>query len=221
MTPRILAFAAGVLLAVAARAEPRLLEERLPSTVLAAATPALLDLSVAAADPAAAPGMDFDLLGDAPAVPASDTRSMRRRRWMMKTHQGVGLALLATQLGTTVVGQLNYNDKFSSEPDNSNRYKLTHAIFAWSNVTLFAVNGGLGLFAPSPPGRKDVGFDRVKLHRWAVLVASVGMASQAALGLYTVSREGFDNQRGYAKAHLAIGYGTLAALAVGAGAIIF
>jgi hypothetical protein len=186
--------------------------------VLATAAPPVLDLAVAATDPA---GMDFDLLGEAPPAPRSDAGPMRRRRWMMKTHQAVGLGLLATQLGTTVVGQLNYNDKFAATPNNSNRYKLSHAILAWSNVTLFAVNGGLGLFAPSPPGRKDVGFDRVKLHKWAVLVASVGMASQAALGLYTVSREGFDNQRSYAKAHLAIGYGTLAALAVGAGAIIF
>jgi hypothetical protein len=219
MTSRILALAAGVLLATGARAEPRLLEEDLHAAVLASAPS--LELAVAATDAGASPGMDFDLLGEAPPAPASDAGPMRRRRWMMKTHQAVGLGLLATQLGTTVVGQLNYNDKFSATPDNSNRYKLSHAIFAWTNVTLFAVNGGLGLFAPSPPGRKDVGFDRVKLHRWSVLVASVGMASQAALGLYTVSREGFDNQRGYAKAHLAIGYGTLAALAVGAGAIIF
>jgi cytochrome b561 len=219
MHARFLAFAAGALLALCARAEPRLLQEDLHASVLASGMP-LLDLSVQAA--AQSPGgLDFDLLGEAPPAPQTESAAMGRRRWMMKTHQAVGMALLGTQLATTVVGQLNYNDKFAATPNNSNQYKTSHQVLAWANVSLFAINGGLGLFAPDPPGKKDVGFDRVKLHKWSMAVAAVGMLGQAALGLYTVSREGYENQKSYAQAHLVLGYTTLAAMGVGAGAIIF
>jgi hypothetical protein len=51
--------------------------------------------------------------------------------------------------------------------------------------------------------------------------ATVGMAAQAALGMATAGREGRLNQQDLGKAHLAIGYFTFAALAVGFGALVF
>lgn len=196
--------------AVPARAALRLLDEPLR---LDAAEPLRL---VAAADPGS---MDFDLLGEPEKPPpAADTRAMRRRRWMMSTHQAVGLGLVALQLATTTVGTMSYFDKFADGP-NTNRYRELHAALAWTNVGVFVVNGGLALLAPAPPGRRDAGIDRVKLHKIAMFTAAVGMAAQGALGVYTANREGFGNQERLAQVHLGIGYATLVALLAGFGAI--
>ncbi|HVI95997.1 MAG TPA: hypothetical protein VM753_18420 [Anaeromyxobacter sp.] len=180
----------------------------------------------AGGDPKAAPaaggdagGMDFDLLGEAKPPPdAADAGALRLRRQMLTAHQAIGFGLLATQLATTVAGQLNYSDKFGSSP--TGRYQMTHAALAYTNLALFAVNGAIALLAPSPV-KRSWEMDRVMVHRIAMFTAAAGMLAQGVLGVYTSQREGYLNQEQFATAHLAIGYGTLAAMAVGVGALVF
>ncbi len=162
--------------------------------------------------------LDFDLLGAPPPAKPVDEGALRLRRSLLTWHQGVGLGMFALQLATTVVGQLNYDDKFGGA--NTDKYVQTHAILAFSTLAAFAAAGTLALLAPSPIQR-DEGFDRVKLHKIAMVVATAGMAAQGVLGIWTQSREGYVNQQTVATAHLAIGYVTLAAVAAGIGAIVF
>ena len=243
MLHRLLVVVAALLAAAPARAELRLLDEplRLAAAlpVGAPSAPDLRALAVATDQQAGGetkkpetetgeekkkpeePGMNFDLLGEPaqPPPPSADAKTMRLRNTMLKTHQAFGLGLLALQIATTTTGQLNYSDKFAGGP-NTNRYKETHAILAYVNLGVFVTTGALAVFAPSPPKTIDTGFDRVTLHKISMFTAFAGMAAQGVLGVYTASREGYQNQSTYATAHLAIGYATLAAMLVGVGAIV-
>jgi hypothetical protein len=199
-----------------------LLSRLLIAAALALPAAAHADLKLVAGDvlASAGPSLDFDLLGDAPPpAPSASDRRMARRRWMLDTHQLVGIGLLASQVGTTVVGQLNYNDKFGDS--NTNRYKLSHAVLSYTTLGLFVANGGLGLFAPSPPAKVSRGLDRVTLHKIAMYTAAAGMAAQAGLGLYTQARDGYQNQQDIGRIHLAVGYATMAAVAAGVGVLVF
>ena len=161
---------------------------------------------------------DFDLLGEPAKAERVDEAALRLRRTMLNLHQGVGLGMFALQLATTVVGQLNYNDKFGG--DNTAKYVQPHAILAYSTLATFVAAGTLALFAPSPL-RKSEGFDRVSLHKLAMYGAAAGMLAQGILGVVTKSREGYQNQKSIGTAHLVVGYATLAAVATGVGALIF
>jgi hypothetical protein len=165
-----------------------------------------------------APSLDFDLLGEAKPPPeTADAGKMRLRRKMLTVHQGIGLGLLGLQLGTTVVGQLNYSDRFGG-PDTG-RYRLAHKTLAYSTLGVFAVNGLLALLAPSPNTPRKL--DRVQIHRYAMLAAAAGMLTQGILGIYTRERIGRLDQDEFATAHLVVGYATLAALLTGVGALVF
>lgn len=166
-----------------------------------------------------APPLDFDLLGPPAPAPKVDEGALRLRRTMLSWHQGAGLALLGLQLATTVVGQLNYSDRFAGGP-STGRYELTHKVLAYSTLGLFAIDGSLALLAPSPL-RRDEGFDRVTLHKIAMFTAAAGMLAQGILGVVTREREGYLNQSQLATIHLAVGYATLAAVGVGVGALTF
>jgi len=161
--------------------------------------------------------LDFDLLGEPEKPPQVDEHALRLRRTMLTWHQGVGLGMFALQLATTVVGQLNYNDKFGGA--NTGKYVQPHAVLAFSTLATFAATGALALLAPAPIKRSE-GFDRVSLHKLSMLAATAGMLTQAALGIWTQSREGYLNQQGIGTAHLVVGYVTLAAVAVGIGALV-
>jgi len=87
-------------------------------------------------------------------------------------------------------------------------------------VLAFTGTGVLAFLAPTPIP-KTPGFDRVALHKLAMFTAAGGMATEAVLGLWTRSREGYLNQPNFALAHLIIGYVTFAALGLGVGAIVF
>ncbi len=174
-------------------------------------------LSVVPPEPA---GLDFDLLGAAaPPADALDQASLERRRSMLDLHQGVGFALLGLTMATTVVGQLNFDDKFNGGP-NTERYALSHKVLAYGTAGVFAATGLLALLAPAPvtaPAR----LDRMMVHRIAMITAAVAMAAQVGLGIYTASREGYVNQRDVAEAHLALGYVTLAAVGGGVAVLVF
>lgn len=192
----------------------RLLDEEL---VLGAAPHALTVVLAAKADGP----LDFDLLGKpaaAPAPTAEDGR-MRLRRRLLQTHQGVGLALLGMQVSTTVVGQLNYSDKFGTA--NTGRYVTPHAVLAYGTLGAFVLNGTLALLAPSPAAKPDRGWDRVRIHKVAMLVAAAGMLAQGVIGIQTDRREGYLDQASRGRTHLVVGYATLAAVGVGFGVLVF
>jgi len=126
--------------------------------------------------------------------------------------------MFGLELATTVVGQLNYDDKFGGA--NTNKYVQTHELLAFSTLAAFAVSGTLALLAPAPL-KPNEGFDRVTLHKYSMFTATALMATEAVLGVWTQSREGYLNQKGIAVAHLAIGYATLAAVGTGIGALVF
>lgn len=171
--------------------------------------------------PAAAPkpgSLDFDLLGAPPKTAQIDEHALRVRRTMLKWHQGVGLGMFALQLATTVVGQLNYGDKFGG--DNTGKWVQPHAVLAFSTLAAFVATGTLAILAPKPLASHE-GFDRVSLHKVAMFTAAAGMLAQGVLGVWTQSREGYLNQQSIGAVHLAIGYVTLAAVATGIGALVF
>jgi hypothetical protein len=210
--------AAALLVAVpaAAPAAPRLLDGGLRLGALPAASAAL----ALAAEP---PPMDFDLLGEPkepPPAVAADAARLRRRQAFLGVHQAAGIGLFGLQLATTVVGTLNYFDKFADGP-NTERWRRPHTALAYTNLAVFATTGAIALLAPSAPGRRSAGLERVSVHRIAMLAATIGMATQVALGIYTSRREGFENQERVATAHLAVGYATLAALTAGVAVLVF
>jgi hypothetical protein len=214
---RALTAALGVLALAPGRAEalsllePQLSVERAPAP----------SLRVALADEKSpGPPLDFDLLGEPPKakIPQEDP-SLRRRRQMLTLHQGLGIALYATQLTTTVVGQLNYNDKFGI--DNTGKYTQPHMVLAYTNIGAFALTGVVALLAPRAKGAKSEGFDRVTVHRISMAVATAGMLAQGFLGWKTAQREGYLDKPDYGRTHLVVGYATLAAMTVGIGALVF
>ena len=176
------------------------------------------DLRVALAAPTA-PSLDFDLLGEPakPAAPQEDP-ALKKRRSYLDLHQGLGLGLLGLQLASTVTGQLNYDDKFGVS--NTGRYKLTHKVVTYANLAAFAAVGTIALLAPRDKNAPPRGFGRTTIHKIGMAVATVGMASQAVLGVYTAQREGYVDQQRYGRAHLVVGYSTLAAMLVAVGALV-
>jgi hypothetical protein len=166
------------------------------------------------------PPLGFDLLG-APALPPApvDDEKMRWRRRFLQWHQGVGLGVFGLTLATTVVGQLNYSDRFAGGP-STGKYMGAHKVLSYGTLIAFTGDGALALFAPRPFERKG-GFDRVDLHKISMAVATAGMVAQGVIGVMTRQREGYLNQERYARVHLVIGYATLAAVATGVGALVF
>ncbi len=166
------------------------------------------------------PDLGFDLLGEAPApAPSADDKRLTVRRSILKVHQGLGLAVVTLQLATTVLGQLNYHDRYLGQATND--FKQLHAGFAYATFALFAANGAIALLAPPRPEGEREGFDRTTLHKVSMLTAGAGMVAQVVLGVITSQHVGKADQRTLAQVHLGIGYGTLAATAVGVGAIVF
>jgi len=168
------------------------------------------------------PSLDFDLLGK-PKPPAEkiDDAAMKRRRTMLDLHQKIGLGLVALQAATTLVGQLNYSDKYGgSSPAVTGRYELSHSVLAYTTLGVFAVNGALALLAPGSQVKKKE-WDRTTLHKVGMALAAAGMAAQGVVGIWADRREGYLDQKKLATTHLVIGYATLVAVGVGVGAIVF
>ena len=187
----------------------------------AGARVSLLDEALRAPEPAPDPdALDFDLLGEPKEADRVVASALSSRRTMLTWHQGVGLGMFGLQLATTVVGQLEYSDKFGG--DNTAKYATTHAVLAYSTLAAFAAASTLALLAPSPVMRSEgQGFDRISLHTVTMFTAMATMVAQGALGIWTGSREGRLDQQEVATAHLVIGYVTLAAVAVGVSALVF
>ncbi len=178
-------------------------------------------LAVALAAEKPSGSLDFDLLGKPPPPPPTSPEDarMKKRHQYLQAHQRVGLAVLSLELATVVVGQLNYDDKFGSA--NTGKYVLPHKVLAYSTFAVFAVGGSLALLAPRPAHKPDRGWDRVRVHKLAMALATAGMIAQAVVGIQTRNREGYLDQKSLAQTHLAIGYATLAATGIAVGALVF
>jgi hypothetical protein len=217
-----LALGAAALALAAAPGRARalqLLDEELSLAGGGGGAPPVLHVALAA-EPPAGP-MDFDLLGTPSAPPdtAKEDARMRKRRQYLQWHQRVGLAVGSLELATVVVGQLNYNDKFGTA--NTGRYELSHAVLAYTTFAAFAVGGTLALLAPRPVDKPSRGWDRMRVHKIGMALATAGMIAQAVYGIQTRNREGYLDKEQIAQTHLVIGYATLAASAVAVGVLVF
>lgn len=184
-------------------------------------------------DPAAAPkevkdDLDFDLLGDAPnaAMKPEDKakqeeieKAGKTRRAVLQAHTALGFTLLGVMTVNTLLGTLNYYDKFGGG-GFTNNFEIAHLVSSMTTTGVFLAQAGLGIFAPDPypkPGRWDTG----RFHRIFMTAAAIGMAAQIVLGFVSASRYGHLDQRDLARAHLAIGYITYGFTAAGAIAWLF
>jgi hypothetical protein len=172
--------------------------------------------------------LDFDLLGEskAPGLSAEDKakqeaieKAGKTRRAVLQAHTAIGFVLLGAMTINTVLGTLNYYDKFGGG-GFTRTYENAHLISALITSGIFVTQGGLALFAPDPypkPGR----WDTARVHRIMELAAAIGMATQIVLGFVSSSRLGNLDQRDLARAHLAIGYITYGFTVGGALAWLF
>jgi hypothetical protein len=140
-------------------------------------------------------------------------RKVKRRRSMLKWHQGFGFATLGLLAVTLVIGQLNYQDKFV-DGDYTRRYNGPHMILSGFTSASFATTGVLALFAPNPYP-KPIKFDLALLHKASMAAATLCFLAQVILGPISVAKEGTLAQRPLATAHLGIGYASFAFMATG------
>jgi hypothetical protein len=177
---------------------------------------------------AVTPSLNFDLLdepGTEPKTPLQPLRDpaidamVKRRRAMLHVHQALGFATWAGLAATEVVGQLAFNDKYRGGGDTG-RYTKIHLGLALGTTALFSTVALLGVLAPVPY-EKHSGFDTATLHKIMMAVATAGMLTQVALGIYTNSRDGNLDQRAFAQAHQIVGYATWGAMTVGAVTLFF
>lgn len=202
-----------------------------PSALLLAALAAWPGLAAAAEPapaappaPAAAPSLDFDLLAPAPAAPpAIDPafeRQVERRRTMLRLHQGLGLATLGALAATTVVGQLQFDDRFRGGGDTG-RWRTPHRVLAGTTAALFTTTALLGVLAPEPYAKRPAGLDTATVHKVSMGVATAGLVTQIALGLASRRQAGSLRERDLAAAHQVVGYATLGAMTAGALTLFF
>jgi hypothetical protein len=189
-------------------------EDAAPAGPQQAAAPAQ-DAPRAPAASAAQPGdpaLDFELLEPAAPAPAVDLaleRAVSRRRTMLSLHQGLGLGMAGGLVATTVVGQLNFNDRYRGGGADGS-WKTLHRGLAVGTSALFATVAVMGVLAPEPYP-KPLRFDTVLMHKIFMSLAAAGMVTQVVLGLITASsaQEGQVSQVRFATAHQVAGYSTL------------
>jgi cytochrome b561 len=169
--------------------------------------------------------LDFDFFGDKSAGPAagknSDTNASdldsqsQTRRWMLKTHQTLGIATWGLMAGTVIVGQLNYNQLYGGGGGNR-KWQSPHQILVLSTSVAFAATAAFALFAPTPY-KKPLHFDTGMVHRIAVIGATLGMVTEGLLGWWTTHQANAgnpNNLRTMARTHQIVGYTTFGLLTI-------
>jgi hypothetical protein len=183
-----------------------------------------------AEQPAPPPSLDFDLMDEDPkpdaAVVAAQAAEAERidkavatRRTMLTLHQGLGIGTLVGLAGTSVVGQLSFNDKYRGGGATGRFFPLHVGLVATTTV-LFSSVALLGVLAPVPYEKK-FRFDTATVHKLFMSVAALGMLTQLVLGVVTVRSDGQLHQVDLATAHQVIGYTTLGAMTAGAFTLFF
>jgi hypothetical protein len=167
-----------------------------------------------------APELDFDLLGK-PAKKANPEvqRKLETRRKMLTLHTSIGIATWATLATTTVVGQLNFNDRFRGGGDTG-KYHGWHTGLAYGTSALFLTSALLGVLAPKPFS-EPLRLDTALLHKIAMGVATAGMITQIVLGIVARGQAGSVSERDLATAHQIVGYSTLGAMTFGMTVLLF
>lgn len=169
--------------------------------------------------------LDFELLEPLDTAAAAQVdpaleKKIGRRRTMLKLHQGLGFALTAGLVATTVVGQLQFNDSFRGGGDDRDLLGL-HRGLAIGTSAVFASVGLLGLLAPEPFEKEGFQWDTVTFHKIFMSVATAGMVAQVILGILSTNRYGRLSERDLATAHQVVGYTTLGAVSAGVLTLFF
>jgi len=168
--------------------------------------------------------LDFELL---PPEPPPDPAKLltlehdvRVRRSLIQWHTGLGIATTILMAATVITGQLDYTDRFGGGT-STGQYEAWHTGFEALTTTTFAVDGLLALFAPVPYPKEDHSVSSLTVHKVAMIIATLGFASEVPLGIVTVAREGHADQSSLALVHLVVGYVTSAAMVAGVSALGF
>ena len=200
-----------------------------PSTPAPAAAPS--DGSTAAAPAAKGSDLDFNLFGDekkkSPLDEAREAdrlarleRAVRLRRKLLIAHQILGFATLAAVAATDVIGQLNYDDKYTKSGSDTGKFYNTHEDLGIITTALFATTGVLALVAPNPYP-KPIKFDAALVHKASMAAAAACLLLQIVLGPITASRDGKADQRDLVVTHLVSGYAMFAFMSAGTLAYVF
>jgi cytochrome b561 len=172
--------------------------------------------------------LDFDFFGDKaagagageaagenPELAAEREQQSQTRRWMLKTHQTLGITTWALMAATVTVGQLNYNQLYGGG-GGSNKWQGTHQILVLSTSVAFAAAATFAIFAPTPY-KKPLHFDSGLIHRIAVIGATLGMVTEGLLGWWTTHQANAgnpNNLRSMARIHQIVGYSTFGFLTI-------
>jgi hypothetical protein len=201
-----------------------------PGKTACAQEPAASQSAGTAAPQKPAVDLNFNLL-DTPSVSPRNSaanlahnllieRQVRRRRRLLTAHQVVGFVTLAAVAATAIVGQLNYQDMYTTDAAFTGRYQNAHLVLGLGSTALFAVTGGLALGAPNPYP-KPYRLDSAMVHRVAMGLATAGMVTQVVLGFIMSTRIGYNDQANMAVGHLVVGWATFAFMATGTVAYVF
>jgi len=166
--------------------------------------------------------LDFDFFGDKPAggekadADAIDREQQSQtRRWMLKTHQTLGITTWALMAATVTVGQLNYNQLYRGG-GGSTKWQGPHQILVLSTSLAFAATAAFAIFAPTPY-KKPLHFDTGLIHRIAVIGASLGMVAEGLLGWWSTHQGNAGNPNRLSSmvlTHQIIGYTTFGFLTI-------
>jgi hypothetical protein len=174
------------------------------------------------------PPLDFDFFGGQPGAAGenkTDTENTgesanraaqaQTRRWMLKTHQVLGIATWLSMVATVTVGQLNYNELYGGG-GGGNQWQTPHRALVISTSALFAAAATFAILAPTPY-KKPLHLDTGLIHRVAVIGATVGMVTEGVLGWITTHQADAGNPhnlRTMARTHQIVGYTTLGFLTI-------
>lgn len=172
---------------------------------------------------------DLDLFGDTAAEKAKLAEpdlegELGTRRWMLKTHQILGMATLALTAATVLIGHFNYDRLYGPGRNGSDGLLMTHRVLAYSTVGAFATTATFSVFAPKRVQREDSGFSTVDIHKLAVAGASLGMLAQVGLGFAAGRAADAGNPNTPARlagAHQVVGWATLGLLTTAAVSLLF
>jgi hypothetical protein len=138
---------------------------------------------------------------------------------MLTLHQGVGIATWASLAATTIVGQLDLNDRFRGGGDTG-RFHPWHTGLAYGTSALFLGTALLAVLAPVPYPKR-LGLDTATIHKASMAIASAGMIAEIVLGILARRNAGSLGERDLANAHQIVGYATLGAMTVGWAVLLF
>jgi len=174
------------------------------------------------------PPLDFDFFGGQAGAaadgkgggelvtpPSELAEAASTRRWMLTTHQILGVSTWLSLAALVTVGQLNYNQLYGGG-GGSNKWQPYHRGLVISTSVLFTATATFAILAPTPY-KKPLRFDTGLVHRIAVIGATLGMLTEGFLGWWTTHQADAGNPhnlRTMARTHQIVGYTTLGFLTV-------